>query len=155
MTSNDNYGFSGPAPDGVSVADNVSRALDYQANHSIAETIDWFYETVRNNKDGHLSADLSMDYKQIDPQYADFGNFNYAVVGKAIGFPDWVLKYMAGWAQGKADKLDNTDAIIRAALDPANRGDHQEDQHNNNRGQTPFFDRGHTPFFATLRRSLS
>ncbi len=90
MISNDNYGFSGPVPDGVSVADNVSRALDYQANHSIAETIDWFYETVRKNKDGHLSADLSMDYKQINPQYADFGNFNYAVVGKAIGFPDWV-----------------------------------------------------------------
>ena len=75
-----------------------------------------------------------MDYKQIDPQFADFGNFNYGVIGKALGFPDWVLKNAAGWAQGKADELNNTESIIRMALDPANHGDHPEDQYQIRKG---------------------
>ncbi|WP_323000750.1 calcium-binding protein [Denitromonas sp.] len=70
-----------------------------------------------------------MDYKQIDPEYADFGNYNYAVVGKALGFPDWVLKHGAGYAQGRADDLGFAGAIARSIFDPANKGDNPEDQY--------------------------
>lgn len=69
-----------------------------------------------------------MDYKQIGKQYADFGNFNYAVVAKVLGFPDSITELGAGVAQGKADGLNWGEAALRAALDPANRGDNPEDQ---------------------------
>ena len=126
-----NYGFPGAVPTGVSVEDNVARALAYQATHTTAETIEWFYNVVRNNKDGHLptaGADASMDYKQLGGQYQDFGNFNYAVVGKALGFPDLLLKYGAGVAQGRANGKSLPESIIRSLLDPRNKGDNPEDQ---------------------------
>lgn len=63
---NSNYGFSGPAPPGVSVENNIDRALEYQETHSTKKTFEWFYEHVRHNKDGHSHIDESMDYKQID-----------------------------------------------------------------------------------------
>ena len=61
-----NYGFTGAVPPGASVADNIFRATQYQATHTPQETFDWFYEHVRNNKDGHLPPNESMDYKQIE-----------------------------------------------------------------------------------------
>ena len=51
----------------------------------------WFYNQVRNKG--------PWDYKQIDKKYADFGNFNYGATGHAFGYPDAVLRRMAGWAQ--------------------------------------------------------
>jgi len=90
MTSN--YNFNGLVPVGVNVEDNVNRALEYQKTHTTLETVAWFKDVVRNNRDGHLPLWESMDYKQINPIYSEFGNFNYGVVGKALGFPDFVLK---------------------------------------------------------------
>lgn len=111
-----NYGFPGAVPPGVNVEQNISRALEYQASHSPQETFDWFYDHVRNNKDGHLPQDQSMDYKQIDPKYADFGNFNYGTIGRVLGIPDSVLEYGAGWAQGIADGLTNVESITRSLV---------------------------------------
>lgn len=67
MSDLDNLGFSGAVPDGVSIKENINRALEYRDTHTPAETAWWFYNVVRNNKDGHLTPDQSMDYKQIDP----------------------------------------------------------------------------------------
>ena len=128
MTSPVSFGFPGAIPPGVSVADNVSRAQEFQDAHTPAETLQWFYETVRNNKDQHLPTADSMDYKQFDPAYAPFGNFNYGVVGKALGLPDWVLQYGAGYAQGRADGLNFEDAVVRSIADTKNFGDNPEDQ---------------------------
>ena len=126
---NDNYGFNGQIPAGASVADNIRKALDYQSTHATRETFDWFYDTVRNNNDGHLPQDQSMDYKQIDPKYADFGNFNYGAVTRALGIPDYISKLGAGWAQQKAkEKITNEEALARALLDPENYGDNPGDQ---------------------------
>jgi hypothetical protein len=121
--SDSNYGFDGVVPPGVSIQDNVQIAQTFQNNHTPAEVAEYFYDIVRNNKDGHLPADVSMDYKQIDPIYADFGNFNYAVVGKALGFPDWALEHGAGVAQGKADGLTWSDAMLRSMWDWIDRGE--------------------------------
>lgn len=128
MPSNNNYGFTGAVPPGVSVEDNVNRALDYQRMHTPAETAERFYDVVRNNRDRHLSLSESMDYKQIDSKYADFGNFNCGVISKAVGFPDSISELGAGVAQGKADGLTLGESIVRAVTDPKNRGDNPEDQ---------------------------
>lgn len=48
--SDQNYGFGGDVPVGVSVQQNIARALDYQRSHTAYETAIWFYETVRNNR---------------------------------------------------------------------------------------------------------
>ncbi len=101
--SQENYSFDGNAPFGISIQSNVVRASEYQRTHSPAETAEWFYQVFRNNHDQHLSVNESMDYKQIDKTYADFGNYNYGVVSKVLGLPDWIALYGAGWAQGKAD----------------------------------------------------
>lgn len=126
--SQENYSFDGNAPLGISIQNNVDRASEYQRTHTPAETAEWFYQVFRNNHDQHLSVNESMDYKQIDKAYADFGNYNYGVVSKTLGLPDWIALYGAGWAQGKADGLSNGKAIIRAVLDSKNRGDNPEDQ---------------------------
>ncbi|MEO8122153.1 MAG: polymorphic toxin type 44 domain-containing protein, partial [Rhodoferax sp.] len=128
MTYPTTFGYVGPVPTGVSVSDNVARAQAYQNTHTPAETLQWFYEAFRNNKDDHLPQSDSMDYKQIDQAYADFGNFNYGVVGKALGFPDWVLEYGAGYAQGRADGLTFQQTVIRSVFDLNSKGDNPEDQ---------------------------
>jgi RHS repeat-associated protein len=56
----------------------------------------WFYLKVRNGGD--------WDYKQQGKQYQDFGNFNYGATGHAFGYPDAVLRRMAGWANQRASK---------------------------------------------------
>ncbi|MBL8328769.1 MAG: hypothetical protein JNJ71_07940 [Rubrivivax sp.] len=123
-----NYGFLGAVPPGVSITSNIDRALQYKANHTPYETFVWFYEQVRNNRDRHLPLDTSMDYKQIDPGYADFGNFNFGAVGNALGIPSAILQYGAGIAQGRADGLPTGGAIFRALIDFENRGDNPGDQ---------------------------
>lgn len=136
-----NYGFSGEVPDRVSIEENVQRALDYKNSHSDIETAIWFYKTVSNNKqleDGtrRLPLDASMNYKQLDDpppgvknKYEDFGNYNYGVVGKAIGFTDYALEFMAGWAQGVSnEKLSTIGAAVEAITDPVNHNDDPNDQ---------------------------
>lgn len=43
-----------------------------------------------------------LDYKQQGKQFEDFGNFNYGVVGAALGFDKDLLLRAAGWAQLRA-----------------------------------------------------
>ena len=101
----DNYGFDGPIPERTSIEYNIQRALEYQRTHTVEETFLWFYEHVRNNKVGHLPSNPSdpnhsMNYKQLNAKdengnvivnYADFGNFNYGTVGRALGMSDFTL----------------------------------------------------------------
>jgi len=87
-----NFGFMGSVPSVATIQANVTEALAFQSTHNADETLLWFRDQVRNNKDGHLSQNDSMDYKQINPSFADFGNYNFGVVGKALGYPDWFLQ---------------------------------------------------------------
>jgi hypothetical protein len=121
MSSDNTYGFSGAIPPGVSIQANIDRAFAYQQTHSVEETITWFNDTVRSNRDGHLSPELSMDYKQLDRAtrapgteslYADFGNFNYGAVGRALGFSDEMLGYAAGFQQQIDDGKGQLEAIF-------------------------------------------
>ena len=127
------YGFRGEIPPGFSAERNGLLAKSYQDTHSPHETIIWFYETVRNNapdKNGNYNKPLweSMDYKQLDPKYADFGNFNYGVVGRAIGIPRELLLYAAGWAQSQSNGQPWLIGIFHVGLDMKNKWDNQEDQ---------------------------
>ena len=112
-----------------------------------------FFDTVRNNapgENGKYRKPLweSMDYKQLGAigQYADFGNFNYGVVGRAIGLPRELLLYAAGVAQqrnkeqkdehgkvildksGNGKIVDWHQALAYALADPINKGDNEGDQ---------------------------
>jgi len=73
-----------PRPPNVSVDDNLREAQ----NH-----IDpfWFRDQVRNKG--------PWDYKQRDPLYQDFGNWNYGASGRAFGFSLRTLQREAGRAQ--------------------------------------------------------
>lgn len=77
----------------------------------------WFYNQVRNKG--------PWDYKQQGSQYQDFGNFNYGATGSAMGFPNFVLLRMAGWAQQHAgtSKSDWGSPLGRAPY-----GDDPDDQ---------------------------
>ena len=126
----DDFGFQGIVPPGASIAENVSIALNHQHSHTPEETAQWFYDTVRNNSPDnfHISQDQSWDYKQLGDIYADFGNFNFGVVGRALGIPDVVLLYGAGWAQGMSNNLTFSQSLVRALTDLENRGDNPGDQ---------------------------
>lgn len=54
----------------------------------------WFYQKVRNKG--------PWDYKQFDPYWAAFGNFNFGAAGYAAGIPAEILLMGAGWAQSRA-----------------------------------------------------
>jgi hypothetical protein len=60
----------------------------------------WFYNQVRNKG--------PWDFKQMGPEYTDFGNFHYGAVGRAIGVPEQVLLRAAGWAQSRAGTTLNS-----------------------------------------------
>lgn len=60
----------------------------------------FFYHQVRNGS--------RWDYKQLDPKYADFGNYNYGATGAALGIPSDVLLRAAGWAQVRAGTTDES-----------------------------------------------
>ena len=103
-------------PPGVHDVQNVSPALDSDAGYlgempsSIPPRVDideniqqaeahkfdylWFYNQVHNKG--------PWDYKQLDKDYADFGNFNYGAAGRAAGFSEDTLLRAAGWAQVQA-----------------------------------------------------
>jgi hypothetical protein len=72
---------------------------DVNANITTAKSIGeggvlWFYNQVRNKG--------TWDYKQLDKNYENFGNFNYGATGAAIGFSNQVLLRMAGFAQWRS-----------------------------------------------------
>ena len=146
-----NLGFRGDVPPGFSAERNAEIAKKMQDTLSPIETFKWFYNAVRNNapdEQGIRRMELweSMDYKQLDPKYADFGNFNYGVVGRAIGLPREVLLYAAGVAQqlNKYERDSNGNyrldesgnkvkeslfyAIANSLADPINKGDNEGDQ---------------------------
>ncbi|MCT4716308.1 polymorphic toxin type 44 domain-containing protein [Enterobacteriaceae bacterium H18W14] len=54
----------------------------------------WFYEKVRNHG--------PWDYKQFNPYFAAFGNFNFGAAGYAAGIPPEILLMGAGFAQSRA-----------------------------------------------------
>ncbi|QKJ86843.1 Type IV secretion protein Rhs [Paramixta manurensis] len=63
-------------------------------NMATAATYYWFYTMVRNRG--------RWDYKQFDPYFANFGNFNFGATGTAAGIPENILLMGAGWAQSHA-----------------------------------------------------
>jgi hypothetical protein len=107
-----NY-FSGPIPPGFDVNANLAMAQQYAKTHTSNETLDWFNHMVRSNLDAHLPQSVSWDFKQIDPKYADFGNFWFGIAGKVAGVSDDLLKAGAGYAQGISDKLTQGASIAR------------------------------------------
>ncbi len=54
----------------------------------------WFRSQVRNGG--------PWDYKQLDPGFEDFGNYNYGYTGTALGLPSGFLLRQAGRAQKSA-----------------------------------------------------
>ncbi len=121
------YGFKGPIPVGVSIEESVRFALEFKRTHTKDETIAMFYNLARNNSRGDFPKEISWDFKQIDPQYAEFGNFFYGVVGAALGFTDRALGYGAGVAHRQARGDSVPISFIKAAQD-ANYGDDPADQ---------------------------
>jgi len=75
-------------PPGVDIIENIKEAVAHKLDYP------WFYDQVRNKG--------PWDYKQLDQEYADFGNFNYGATGKAAGFSEATLLRAAGWAQVQA-----------------------------------------------------
>lgn len=81
------------SPPDVSIDANIEEATQKKINlrEDSAFLLSWFYTKVRNKGD--------WDYKQLDRQYADFGNFHYGAVGTAAGISEGVLLRAAGAAQ--------------------------------------------------------
>ena len=71
-----------------------ARTKGFGSNKALPQTYYWFYQKVR----GHGP----WDYKQFDPYWAAFGNFNFGAAGTATGIPPDVLLMGAGWAQSRA-----------------------------------------------------
>lgn len=85
------------APPGVSLDGNLEFAKsqkDYFSIKGRGFLFSWFYTKVRNKGD--------WDYKNGQPQYESFGNFNYGAVGTAAGISETVLLRAAGAAQSLA-----------------------------------------------------
>lgn len=71
-----------------------ARSHGYGRNSALPQTYYWFYQKVR----GHGP----WDYKQFNPYWATFGNFNFGAAGTAAGIPADILLMGAGWAQSRA-----------------------------------------------------
>lgn len=82
------------SPEGESVEYNMWKANSRTGLNLSLSDYYWFYNQVRNGG--------PWDYKQINGNYADFGNFNYGATGYAMGIPESVLLRAAGWAQTRA-----------------------------------------------------
>jgi RHS repeat-associated protein len=72
-------------PPGASCPANVSQTKQ----HSLDPL--WFVDQVKPGG--------PWDYKVLDPQYEDFGNFNFGVTSAAFGFPYYVGQNGAGFVQ--------------------------------------------------------
>jgi RHS repeat-associated protein len=80
-------GLIPPAPAGVDIRGNMRQAASH-VNPS------WFYNQVRNKG--------PWDYKQVDPRYQDFGNFNYGATCRSFGFSERTCLREAGRGQQAA-----------------------------------------------------
>lgn len=78
------------------VRNNMKDARNYGQSRGMAlpKTYYWFYQKVRNKG--------PWDYKQFDPYWAEFGNFNFGAAGYAVGILSGILLVGAGWAQKRA-----------------------------------------------------
>ena len=78
------------------VRNNMKDARNYGQSRGMAlpKTYYWFYQKVRNKG--------PWDYKQFDPYWAEFGNFNFGAAGYAAGILSGKLQVGAGWAQKRA-----------------------------------------------------
>lgn len=83
----------------------------------------WFYDQVENG--------APWDFKQQDPKFEDFGNFNFGSSGKAFGLPASALFRGAGWANQQADPSRDG---LGSPLGGPPYGDYPEDQEQIGRG---------------------
>ena len=72
-------------PPGVDINANMQEARRHSGN------ILWFIEMVKTGGD--------WDYKKYGSEYEEYGNFHYAVVGRAFGLPSYLLRAGAGGYQ--------------------------------------------------------
>ncbi|MFM7853434.1 MAG: polymorphic toxin type 44 domain-containing protein, partial [Flammeovirgaceae bacterium] len=74
------------------------RIAMHHTSDSLFAKLDWFHSMVRNG--------APWDYKQIDPDFENFGNFHFGFTGSAAGIADSLLLRGAGWAQSRAGTSD-------------------------------------------------
>jgi len=88
----------GPGPQIIRNNMAEARQHSYGRNMAPPQTYIWFYQKVRNKG--------PWDYKQFNPYWAEFGNFNYGATGTAAGIPENILLMGAGAAQLRAKTSD-------------------------------------------------
>lgn len=88
----------GPGPQIIRNNIAEARRHSYGRNMAPPQTYLWFYQKVRNKG--------PWDYKQFNPYWAEFGNFNYGATGTAAGIPENILLMAAGSAQLRAKTSD-------------------------------------------------
>lgn len=83
-------------PGSIIIYRNMREARQHGMSRNMATpgTYYWFYQKVRNGG--------PWDYKQFDPYWAEFGNFNFGATGTAAGIPAEILLMGAGYAQSSA-----------------------------------------------------
>ena len=84
-----------------------------------------WYNAVRNKG--------KWDYKQQDPKYQNFGNYNFGLTSRAVGIPGDIPNRGAGWAQKKAG-TSLPEWGNPYDISPSNFGDDPEDQYWINEG---------------------
>ena len=113
IISTDYYGLEALAfGDNPGDGSNPQRVCPPVPFSPMREDVDWniedaqddsyleWYKKVRNSG--------QWDYKQRNPAYEGFGNFNYGATGRAVGIPGAILRRGAGWAQQRAGSSDPT-----------------------------------------------
>jgi hypothetical protein len=76
-----------PGVDRSTVDSNVDEAMAMR-DRPMAERLTWFWAKVQTGGD--------WDYKKYGDEYEDFGNWNFGVVGRALGLPEDFLLRGAG-----------------------------------------------------------
>lgn len=99
LTNNSSVGTPCPPPN-VFIEMNMQHAKKRVGAVLSPSDFLWFYNQVRNKG--------PWNFKQKDPRYADFGNFHYGAIGRAIGIPNQVLLRAAGWAPTRAGTTLNS-----------------------------------------------
>ena len=75
-------------PAGYSIDTNIAIAQIYANSHTTAETLWWFKSMVKSHG--------PWDYKGQGREYEDLGNWNYGLVGAALGIPDAFFGVLTG-----------------------------------------------------------
>ncbi len=91
----------------VTVEANIAKALVQTAGMTLAQKFEWFFFQVMPH--GPMDYKYAINYPTYNSSQAsqDFGNFNYGVVGTALGIPIEILDRFAGYAQVGADVFLN------------------------------------------------